>query len=80
MNPIVASMVIGVMVTLSRWRKGEMISIDNVIGIAGVAVSLAVISQMNKDLARSFGTLAVVGTALYQVPDIVKATGLGDKA
>lgn len=78
MNPIVASMTIGAIVTLARWRKGEFITIDNVIGIVGVALSLSVIAQMNKELAQSFGTLAVVGTALFQVPEIVQASRLGE--
>lgn len=79
MNPIPASLTIGVIVALARWRKGEMISIDNVIGVAGTAVFLAVVAQMSRELAQAFGTLAVVGVALYQVPQIFEAAGLDNK-
>lgn len=79
MNPIPAAFLIGTMTVLSRWSQGKGVAIDNVLGIAGVAVTLGVLAAINEQLARSFGALAVVGVALYQAPKIVTKAGYTSK-
>lgn len=79
MNPIPAAFLVGVMVTLSRWSQGKGIAIDNVLGVAGVAVTLGVLAAINEQLARSFGALTVVGVALWQAPKITTAAGFTSK-
>lgn len=67
MNPIIASFLVGAMVTVRKWSKGEMLAVENVLGIAGVAIGLTVLGTINKDLGRSFGALVVVSVALFQL-------------
>lgn len=80
MNPIPASFLIGLIVALAKWSKGENISMDNVLGVAGSALTLGVLAAMNRDLARAFGALAVVGVALFQVPEILERAGFGSSS
>lgn len=79
MTPIVASILVGLMTTLGRWAKGKGLTIDTVVGVVVLALSLALIEQANEKLARAFGTLVVVGVALVHAPIIIDATGLVGK-
>lgn len=78
MTPVVASLVAGALVLGGTVARGKKPGIDNAIGIAGIALSLALLDQMNEKLARGFGTLIVVAIAVVHFPAIVKATGLGE--
>lgn len=79
MTPIVASVLVGLMTTLGRWAKGKGLTIDTVVGVVVLALSLALIEQANEKLARAFGALVVVGVALVHAPIIIDATGLVGK-
>ncbi len=79
MNPIPASLLIGVLVTLRKWSNGEQISIENVLGVAGTAVVLGVLAAINRDLARAFGALAVLAVALAHVPTIFERAGFSQR-
>lgn len=79
MTPIVASVLVGLMTTLGRWAKGKGLTIDTVVGVVILALSLALIEQANEKLARAFGALVVVGVALVHAPIIIDATGLVGK-
>lgn len=79
MTPIVASILVGLMTTLGRWAKGKGLTIDTVVGVVVLALSLALIEQANEKLARAFGALVVVGVALVHAPIIIDATGLVGK-
>lgn len=64
MTPIVAGLTIATITTIGKWRRGKTLDIQTVVGLVGVAVSLALIEQIDKELARAFATLAIVGTLL----------------
>lgn len=76
MTPIVASVVVGVMTTLGRWARGKGLTIDVVVGVVVLAVTLALIETANEKLARAFGALVVIGVGLAHAPIVLDATGL----
>lgn len=76
MNPLIAAVVVGVMTTLGKWARGKTLSIDTVVGVVVLAVTLALIDQANEKLARTFGVLVVLGVALAHAPIVLDATGL----
>lgn len=78
MTPIVTAVIVGLMTTLGRWARGKGLTIDTVVGVVVLALTLAVIEQGNEKLARAFGALVVVGVALAHAPIILDATGLTD--
>src|SRR5688572_10772510 len=75
-SPIVASVMVGLMTTLGRWARGKGLTVDTVVGVAVLAVTLAIIEQGNEKLARGFGLLVVLGVALVHAGPILDATGL----
>lgn len=79
MNPIPAAFLVGAMIVVRKWSSGKSLEINNVLGIAGVALSLAVLGTINKELGRSFGLLVVVSVALFQAPDLLKKVEIGTK-
>lgn len=59
----------GVIVTTGQWAKGKGITPRILLGLGFVAISLAVISQINDDLARGFALLIVLlALMMYGVP------------
>ena len=79
LNPVTVAVTTGALVVLGKWSQGQAPNIDNAIGIAGIALGLATIDQMNAKLASAFGLLILVVVAMVHLPNIVKATGLGNK-
>lgn len=80
MNPIAASLITGALVVGGKLAEGKSPTIENGLGVAGIAVGLAVLNEMNTELASAFGVLIVVSVAIVHFPVIVKATGLGEKS
>lgn len=77
MNPIPAAFLVGAMIVVRKWSDGKNVEIANVLGIAGVALGLATLGTINKDLGRAFGALIVVSVALWQAPDVLKKVEKG---
>lgn len=78
MNPITASLVTGALVVGGKLARGDAPTIENGLGVVGVAIGLAVLNEMNSEFASAFGTLIVVAVAIVHFPAIVKATGLAE--
>jgi len=76
MNPLSAALITGAIVIVGKWSDGKAPNVDNGIGIAGIAVGLALLSQANEKLATSFAWLIVLSVTIVYVPKIVKGTGL----
>lgn len=76
MNPAIAAVVVGVITYLGRVARNKPMSINIVVGIAGLAVMLAVIDQIDSALARKFGILVILGTLFAHWQIIVEKTGL----
>lgn len=74
MNPIPASLMVAVLTVVGKWARNEDFDSDtatkNAVGVAGVALGLAFISEMDEGLGRAFGALVVVGVAFYHVGPI----------
>lgn len=76
MTPIVTAVVVGVLTTLGRWARGKGLTIDVVVGVVVLAVTLALVETANEKLARAFGVLVVVGVGLAHADVVLNATGL----
>lgn len=76
MNPVAAAVIVGALVVGGKWADGKAPTLQNGVGVAGIAVSLAVIESANERLATSFAWLIILGSAIAYLPKITKATGL----
>ena len=76
MNAVTAAVITGALMVGGKWAKGELPTLQNGIGIAGIAVSLAVIGQANAQLETAFAWLIILSMAIVYFPAIVKGTGL----
>lgn len=79
MNPVATSLVAGALILAGKWARKEGPTIDNAIGIAGIALSLALLEQINVKLSRAFATLILVSLAIVHLPTIVQSVGFGKK-
>lgn len=66
-----AALVVG-----GKWARGAAPNIDNAIGIAGIALGLAMLEQFNVKFAKAFGVLILMSLAVVHLPTIVQAAGL----
>jgi len=76
MNPVSVALTVGILVVLGKWSRGKEPNVDNAIGVAGVAIGLAALEQINEPLAKGFGVLILVSVATIHVPKIAQAAGL----
>lgn len=76
MNPLSAALITGAMVIAGKWANKKTPNIDNAIGIAGIAIGLALLDQANERLATMFAWLIVLGVSIVYIPQITKAAGL----
>lgn len=76
MNPITVALATGALVVLGKWSRGQDPNIDNAIGVAGIAVGLALLDQIDARLGRAFGVLILVSVAVVHLPEIAKKAGL----
>lgn len=75
MKPIPTAVVAGALVALGKWSRGQTLNVDNVIGIVGIAVSLAVLEQLDERIGAAFAVLILASLASVHLPAIVKALG-----
>lgn len=75
MNSVVTALVVGVITYLGRVARGKQMSIDLVVGIAGLAVALALVEEADKELAKKFSLLVVIGVLLAHWQIIVEKAG-----
>lgn len=76
MNPVSVALTVGVLVILGKWARGKEPNIDNAVGVAGVAIGLAALEQINDQLAKGFGVLILVSVATVHLPKIAQSAGL----
>jgi hypothetical protein len=79
MNPVAAGIVTGALVVAGKWADGKAPNMHNAIGVAGIAVGLAIIEQASSKLAEAFAWLIVLSVFIVYFPKIVKGTGLARK-
>lgn len=73
MNTTNSAVLTGVVVTTGRWAEGKGVSIRVVTGAVILAVSLAVLGDVNSSFAEAMGALIlVVAVMRYAVPIITK--------
>lgn len=78
MTPVVAAVLTGALVVGGKYARGDSPTIQNAIGVGGIAIGLAILDQMNSKFASAFGVLIVVAVAIVHFPAIAKATGLAE--
>ena len=76
MNPLSAALISGTIVVAGKWANKKTPNIDNAVGIAGIAIGLALLDQASEKLATAFAWLIVLTVSIVYVPQIVKAAGL----
>lgn len=76
MNALAAALLTGAIVVAGKWSDGKAPNIDNAIGVAGIAVGLALMEQASQKLASAFAWLIVLSVTIIYFPKIVKGTGL----
>jgi hypothetical protein len=76
MNPVAAGVITGVLVVGGKWADGKAPNMQNAIGVAGIAVGLAVIDQASEQMATAFAWLIVLSVFIVYFPKIVRGTGL----
>lgn len=76
-STVVASIAVGAITYLGRVARNKPMSIDIVVGVGGLAVMLALIEMVNKELATKFAALAVIAVMVAHAKPIAEATGLG---
>lgn len=76
MNPVTVSLAVGALVVLGKWSRDQSPNIDNAIGVAGVAIGLALLDQIDGRLSKAFGTLILVSVAVVHLPQIARKAGL----
>lgn len=86
MKPIPTALLVGVLVVLGKWSISKSPSIDNAVGVAGIAVILSLLWEINEPLSKAFSALVVVSTLATPVDKgsktprfiaITEAAGLG---
>jgi hypothetical protein len=77
LNPVSVAVVSGALVVLSKWAQNKSPTVDNAVGVVGIAIGLAILEQMSEQLAAAFAVLILVTIAMVHFPIIVKAAGFG---
>lgn len=73
MKPVPAVVLVGLLTVGGTWARDKELKIATAVGIAGVALGLAILHSMNADFAEKFGVLVVVGTAAWQAKPLFDA-------
>lgn len=77
MNPVGTALTAGALVVTGKWARGKTPSVDNAIGVAGIALGLSILEQFDDRLSSAFAALILVSLAAVHLPVIVKAVGFG---
>lgn len=76
MNTTAAVVIAGGVVVLGQWATGkEKVPLRVLVGVAGVAIALAIMDEANPALASAFGMLIVAAAVLTYAQPIAKWLG-----
>lgn len=78
MNPVATAVISGAIIVAGKWARRQDPTIENAIGVVGIALSLAFLEQIDVRLSHAFAALILVSLAIVHLPTIVKAAGLGE--
>lgn len=76
MNPVAAAVITGALIVGGKWADGKAPTVENGVGVAGIAIGLALLEQGSPKLATAFGWLIVLSVGIVYIPTIVKGAGL----
>lgn len=77
MNPVATAIISGALIVAGKWARNQAPTIQNAIGVAGIALGLALLEEANEKLARAFAALILVSLTIVHLPTIVKSLGFG---
>jgi len=77
MEAVSAALLVGALAVAGNWSRGKLPNITNAVGVAGVAIGLAGLQQIDGKLANGFAWLIITGMAIVHVPTIVKTAFSG---
>jgi hypothetical protein len=81
MDAVPTAVVVGALVIGGKASQSKTPSMQNIIGIGGVALGLAMLEQINERLASAFSLLVIFGVAaVYFVPMVNNLFGPRGKA
>jgi hypothetical protein len=64
------------LIVLGKWARKQQAGIDNAVGVAGIAVGLALLEMWDERLSKGFAALILISLATLHGPPIVRAAGL----
>lgn len=76
MKPLTATIVVAALVAAGVFARGRVPGVENAVAVGGIGLALALISQLNDELAESFATLIVVAMIIVHIVPILRAVGL----
>lgn len=75
MTPISTALAAGALIVVGKWSVDKVPTIENGVGVAGIALGLAALEQMNEKLSAAFAGLILVALMAIHLPNIVKSLG-----
>jgi hypothetical protein len=77
-NPVATAIVAGALIVGGKWARNQTPNVDNAIGVAGVALGLALLEEASVKVSRAFAALILISLAVVHLPTIVKSLGFGE--
>ena len=75
-----AAVMTALVVTVGRWVERKPLSVNIIVGGAGIAIGLALLSEADSELASQFATLILVTATLTYGVKIAEALNKSTKA
>lgn len=79
MNPVAVAVVAGGIVVAGKVAMDKAPTVENAVGIAGIALGLAALEQVNEKLSNAFAALILLSVAIVYIPRIVQSVGFSRK-
>jgi hypothetical protein len=79
-NPTNAIALTGALVVLGKWSADQKLSVRIIVGLAGATLGLAVVNEMNEELAGKMAVLVLITAVFMYGPAVAWKAGLLDHA
>lgn len=81
MNPVPAALMVAVLTVAGRWARGKEFDTEtatkNAVGVGGVAIGLALLTEINKEFGEAMGLLVVISVAVWHLGPIFESVKKG---
>lgn len=79
-SPVTTAIVSGGLIVAGKWADGKGPTVDNAVGVAGIALGLALLEQADERLSSAFAVLILVSIGVVYLPKITTAVGFNKSA